>query len=258
MEAFFVPLADVRTLAQLLRCKSSDGHSDASTSLCCSCNHAVSSEPSIPPFEQEAALRSRLGGPALPVSDLRLALPPAEQIRASRSRFSTVQVPLEFDEYQSRGRGPALDQHECLQACLRTFARTMLRGCFISLLLDDGATVLAEVAMDSDLTHLVVHVQRFRQTFPLMGIEHLCAPSAVLYGRGMLLADSQLDERSCAVTFEGGQFLTFVFDSSRTRKYFEVGLLFLIMVSKSGAKRAPSPDAESSHFGSAMPSVARV
>lgn len=239
--ALFLAMEALNVAQFFGKCNSWNGHTDAS-SPCCSCHQSVNAEPSIPPLEQEAALRSRLSGTALPVSDLRLIMPPVQERCASRSRFRSLPVPEEFDRLHLRDYVPSRDQQQCLQACLRAFTQTMLRGCLMNLLLDSGEDLPTEVTMDADLTHLVLHVSRVQRPVAIAAIERMGAPSQAMAKQGSALAVRHLDEVGCSLMFERGQFLTFIFNTGRARKYFQVCLMAMITISASRTKAMPFHD----------------
>mmetsp|Transcript_16921 Transcript_16921/g.54090 ORF Transcript_16921/g.54090 Transcript_16921/m.54090 type:complete len:348 (-) Transcript_16921:49-1092(-) len=130
------------------------------------------------------------------------------------------------------------EQRQGLQACMRAFTRCLLRGISVSVLLDDGCTCLAEARMDSELTHLVLHVPNAQHPVALRSIESVSTPEESWLPQ---VAGGRLGnlEVCCAtLIIEGGQFLTLVFDSSRTREYFEVCLKVLILARESGSPSA--------------------
>lgn len=191
-------------------------------SFCCNGNQggdsvtldgAVAAVASTEPFSQRAQ---------------RQQLPVQSCVTASRAMLSFLQVPREFDAVRLQTCAEDEEQQRALQLCMRAFTHSMLRGCLVRVLLDDGTTILTEVAMDSDLTHLVLHVPRIQHPVALVSIEDVCMPSKVKR-RGTVPSLDQLDERGITLMIEGGQFLSLVFDNARTRNYFQTCLKLVVM-----------------------------
>ncbi|CAJ1457370.1 unnamed protein product [Effrenium voratum] len=172
--------------------------------------------------------------------------------------FRSLQVPPEFDGAQRKVLEAASgvlsptsardrdDQQRCLQACVRAFTRALLAGVNVCVLLDDNRTRLAEARLDSDITHLVLHVPHAQHPVALKYIKGICCPTAtwptVTYGE-----ESSLQCRA-TLTMRGGQYLTFVFDTARVREYFEMCLKVLIIAKgewtnpeDSGEEISPTP-----------------
>jgi len=163
---------------------------------------------------------------------------------ASRGVPPVLQVPPEFDlvriNHRSSAEAPAAgsrtpeEQQRLLQMCLRTFARALLRGIRMSVLLDDGRTLLTEASLDSELTHLVLHMPNVQCPVALRCIEKICSPDEVTAGAVLTTNQAYLDERCTTLVLRGGQFLTFVFEASRSREYFEM-CLKVVILAKGGA-----------------------
>lgn len=153
-----------------------------------------------------------------------------------------LQVPAEFDlvrlsrfgEAPASGSRTPEEQQQLLQMCLRSFARALLRGIRMSVLLDDGRTLLTEASLDSELTHLVLHMPNVQCPVALRCIEKICSPDEVSAGAVVTTNQAYLDERCTTLVLRGGQFLTFVFESSRSREYFEM-CLKVVILAKGGA-----------------------
>lgn len=166
----------------------------------------------------------------------------ADEYEGSRGVPPVLQVPAEFDLVRlSRfGEAPATgsrtpeEQQQLLQMCLRSFARALLRGIRMSVLLDDGRTLLTEASLDSELTHLVLHMPNVQCPVALRCIEKICSPDEVSAGAVVTTNQAYLDERCTTLVLRGGQFLTFVFESSRSREYFEM-CLKVVILAKGGA-----------------------
>lgn len=161
------------------------------------------------------------------------------------SSLTTLQVPPEFDVARVGVAQPlggaskcdTAEQRRCLQASLQAFTRSLLVGVHVSVLLDDCRTRLAEARLDSELTHLVLHVPHTQHPVALQSIEAVHAGEvapAVSPTHQSLLGD-----RCVTLIIEGGQFLTFVFDEPRIREYFEVCLKIVILARERGAGTAP-------------------
>jgi hypothetical protein len=152
-----------------------------------------------------------------------------------------LQVPAEFDlvrldrfgEATPSSRTPE-EQQRLLQVCLRSFARALLRGIRMSVLLDDGRTLLTEASLDSELTHLVLHMPNVQCPVALRCIEKICSPDEVTAGAVLTTNQAYLDERCTTLVLRGGQFLTFVFEASRSREYFEMCLKVVILAKGTG------------------------
>lgn len=159
-----------------------------------------------------------------------------------------LQVPPEFDivRLDRFGEGPGTstrspeEQQQLLQMCLRTFARALLRGIRMSVLLDDGRTLLTEASLDSELTHLVLHMPNVQCPVALRCIEKICSPDEVSAGAVLTTNQAYLDERCTTLVLRGGQFLTFVFEASRSREYFEM-CLKVVILAKGGSSLEQSP-----------------
>lgn len=169
----------------------------------------------------------------------------------SRGVPPVLQVPAEFDlvrldrfgDASYSSRSPEEQQH-LLQKCLRTFARALLRGIRMSVLLDDGRTLLTEASLDSELTHLVLHMPNVQCPVALRCIEKICSPDEVTAGAVLTTNQAYLDERCTTLVLRGGQFLTFVFETCKSREYFEMCLKVLILAKASGLGTAPIGSAE--------------
>lgn len=159
-------------------------------------------------------------------------------------RGGVLQSPLAKDtESGSLGIPPqaAQEQRQCLQACLRAFTRSLLRGITVSVMLDDGCTCLAEARMDSELTHLVLHVPNAQHPVALKSIESVSLPDESWLPQVQRPHMGQVDLCCVTLIIEGGQFLTLVFDSPRTREYFEVCLKVLILARESNSPASRQP-----------------
>jgi len=169
---------------------------------------------------------------------------PAGQQGASASKPSNrrganaLEVAAEFDRAWGIGGQASQvteeEQRRCLQASVQAFTRSLLRGISMSVLLEDGRTLLAEASLDTDLTHLVLHVPNLQHPVALRCIESVGAPYDVTQADGMTSSQAYLEERCTTLVIKGGQYLTFVFASPSTREYFEVCLKVLI-VAREGA-----------------------
>merc|ERR1719174_331448 len=170
----------------------------------------------------------------------------------SRGVPPVLQVPAEFDSVRLGGfnevspstRTPE-EQQRLLQTCLRTFARALLRGIRMSVLLDDGRTLLTEASLDSELTHLVLHMPNVQCPVALRCVEKICSPDEVATGSVHTTNQAYLDERCTTLVLRGGQFLTFVFETSKTREYFEMCLKVVILAKGTGFGAAPAGSGES-------------
>lgn len=166
---------------------------------------------------------------------------------ATRGGPPPLEVAPEFDSLsldyaQLDGFSPeaprrVVEQRRLLQACLRAFTRSLLRGVCLRVLLDDGRTLFTEASLDSDLTHLVLHMTSAQRPVALKCIERLCAPEDVVRGGVQTTNAAFLDVRCSTLLLQDGQFLTFVFDALRTREYFEMCLKVILM-----AKASDEPD----------------
>lgn len=165
----------------------------------------------------------------------------------SRGVPPVLQVPAEFDlvrldrfnEVPGMGSRTPEEQQRLLQMCLRSFARALLRGIRMSVLLDDGRTLLTEASLDSELTHLVLHMPNVQCPVALRCIEKICSPDEVTAGAVLTTNQAYLDERCTTLVLRGGQFLTFVFEASRSREYFEM-CLKVVILAKGGASLGAS------------------
>jgi len=179
---------------------------------------------------------------------------------ATSSTLGALEPPPEFDQARgavfgdgAAGASQAVEeeQERCLQTSLKAFTRAMLRGVGVSVLLDDGRSRLAEARMDSGLTHLVLHVPNAQHPIALGSIESVSCPEDGWLPAGAP-SGGQFDESCATLVMEGGQFLTLVFDGSRTREYFEMCLKVLILAQEtSGACTACGVDGSSSSCGGA-------
>jgi len=179
---------------------------------------------------------------------------------ATSCTLGALEPPPEFDQARgvvfgdgAAGASQAVEeeQERCLQTSLKAFTRAMLRGVGVSVLLDDGRSRLAEARMDSGLTHLVLHVPNAQHPIALGSIESVSCPEDGWLPAGAP-SGGQFDESCATLVMEGGQFLTLVFDGSRTREYFEMCLKVLILAQEtSGACTACGVDGSSSSCGGA-------
>lgn len=208
--------------------------------MCCSCRddselltaawrHSLDADDALPVVP----------GPAGGAAEDQRGEPPA----ASRGVPPVLQVPPEFDlvrldrfgEAAGAGSRTPEEQQRLLQMCLKTFARALLRGIRMSVLLDDGRTLLTEASLDSELTHLVLHMPNVQCPVALRCIEKICSPDEVSAGAVLTTNQAYLDERCTTLVLRGGQFLTFVFEASRSREYFEMCLKVVILAKGGGA-----------------------
>lgn len=155
------------------------------------------------------------------------------------SRQTFLQVPPEFDAVKKSAAG-CKDQQLSLQKLIRGFTRSLLRGVCLNVLLDDGRTLLTGAALDSDLTHLVLHVPNMQHPVSLSSIEDLCAPSSVVEAARMMKSLTVSGERCVTLVIRGGQFLTFFFEAPRIREYFEFCFKIVILAGSrsQGSKRS--------------------
>jgi len=218
---------------------------EAKDPMCCSCRDE--GELLTDAFRRsldadDAALPKLVGQP--------LAASNSDQA-AGRGVPPVLQVPPEFDlvRIDRFGESPgassrtAEEQQQLLQMCLRSFARALLRGIRMSVLLDDGRTLLTEASLDSELTHLVLHMPNVQCPVALRCIEKICSPDEVSAGAVLTTNQAYLDERCTTLVLRGGQFLTFVFEASRSREYFEMCLKVVILAK--GGSSLDGPEGES-------------
>ena len=163
-----------------------------------------------------------------------------------------LQVPPEFEGAQRRVF-QALDDHltskdredqqRCLQACVRSFTKSLLAGINVCVLLDDHRTRLAEARLDSDLTHLVLHVPHAQHPVALRCIEGIACPTPTW----PTVSYSEESSLQCqaTLTIVGGQYLTFVFDNTRVREYFEMCLKVLVIATGRETDEAAEKSPES-------------
>lgn len=140
--------------------------------------------------------------------------------------------------------GDEAEHKRCLQVSLKAFTRSLLRGVSVSVLLDDSRTRLAEARLDTDLTHLVLHVPHQQHPVALKCIESICMPDEAWAppGAADTVGQALLDERCATLIISGGQFLTFVFDSVRTREYFETCLKVIILAGDHASPQSKQGD----------------
>lgn len=182
------------------------------------------------------------------------AVPPS--VPTSPAGLGKLQVPLEFDDARSgllsaagcpstpnshtsssspssQCHAAVEEQRRCLQFSLRAFTRSMLRGISVNVLLDDGRTRLAEARLNTELSHLVLHVPNAQHPVALKCIETICIGEAQdqspTRGQG-------LNDRCATLIIQGGQFLTFVFDTARIREYFEMSLKVIILAGEARSR----------------------
>merc|ERR1719329_1229375 len=131
----------------------------------------------------------------------------------------------------------AEQQKSLLQASLHTFTRALLNGVCMRVLLDDGRTLFTEASLDSDLTHIVIHMTNSQRPVALRSIERLCSPEEVVRGGVQTTNADFVDARCCTLLLQDGQFLTFAFDAVTTREYFETCLQVLLLAKGGLSKR---------------------
>jgi len=161
---------------------------------------------------------------------------------ATRKGPPMLQVPNEFDgvSLDCSQTPVSAEQRRLLQASLRIFTRSLLRGVCMNVLLDDGRTLFAEASLDTELTHLVLHMPNIQCPVALKCIESICAPEDVMADSVVASNQAFLDDRCTTLVIRDGQFLTFVFDTPRTREYFETCLKIIIMAKgEKGEKGRP-------------------
>jgi len=156
---------------------------------------------------------------------------------ASRCTAPALQVPLEFDSIQlnepseaTRTPSTPQEQQRLLRACLRAFTRALLRGTRVGVLLDDGCTLEAEASLDSELTHLVLHMEGVQCPVALRAISNIYSPEDVRAGAVCIRNAFFLHGGCSTLVLRDEQFLSMVFDTSRQRAYFETCLKVLILV----------------------------
>ncbi|CAE7537919.1 hypothetical protein AK812_SmicGene41908 [Symbiodinium microadriaticum] len=180
--------------------------------------------------------------------------------------FRRLQVPAEFDGAQTKvlqavsgNYSPSSarekhDQQRCLKVCVQSFTRALLQGINVCVLLDDNRTRLAEARLDSDITHLVLHVPHAQHPVALKYIDGICPPTPT-WPTPSFGEDGCLQSRA-TLTMRGGQFLTFVFDSPRVREYFEMCLKVLIIAK--GGERTPEDTSSGEILGASLDKDSKV
>lgn len=187
-----------------------------------------------------------------------------EQAHAGQSRFPPLQVPPEFDRVrlganeEGEVSAVATGSHErqrCLQASLRAFAKSMRRGISICVVASSSRTVPGEASMNSELTHLVVHMRSMQQSVALdsieavrvacdveaSGIRAFSLPTASPDRSGCIL----VEERCLTLDLRSRPPTVFAFESSRAREYFETCLKVLILAADNVQDAASSRDLRS-------------
>lgn len=178
-------------------------------------------------------------------------LAPRNESRSSptkvKGRTGALEVPEEFEKARLRqlmsAEAGSIDEtarQESLKVCIRHFTRSLVKGICMSVLLDDGRTLLTDASLNSELTHLVLYVPNLQHPVALCCIESVCAPYEVMQGE--MLNQALLDERCTTLIIRGGQFLTFVFDTARIREYFEVCLKVLILAREPAGEPLTGPE----------------
>lgn len=142
-----------------------------------------------------------------------------ETVPVSARLRTSLQVPPEFDAVKT-SPPDSTEQQVSLQGLIRGFTRALLRGVCLNVLLDDGRTQPTGAALDSDLTHLVLHVSNMQHPVALSSIEDLCSPAAV-YETRTSFALPVPDDWCLTLVLSGGTFLTLLFEEARLREYFE-------------------------------------
>lgn len=157
---------------------------------------------------------------------------------------TTLKVPPEFDAVTVSIRGIP-GQQANLQALILGFTRALLRGVSLNVLLDDGRTLLTGAALDSDLTHLVLHVPNMQHPVALSNIADLCSPSVVYQARCTTVILPVPDNSCITLVMHGGEFLTLLFEDVRLREYFEFCFKVVILAGSQrpelGTPDAPDP-----------------
>lgn len=133
--------------------------------------------------------------------------------------------------------GSAERQKSLLQASLHAFTRSFFSGVCLRVLLDDGRTLFTEASLDSDLTHIVLHMTNSQRPVALRSIERLCSPEDVVRGGVQTSNAGFVDGTCCTLLLQDGQFLTFVFDTVATREYFETCLQVLLLAKEGYGNR---------------------
>merc|ERR1712060_1016472 len=124
----------------------------------------------------------------------------------------------------------------------------MGRGVSVNVLLDDGRTRLAEARLNTELSHLVLHVPNAQHPVALKCIETICIGEAQDQSAAMR-SQGLWNDRCATLIIQGGQFLTFVFDAARTREYFEMCLKVIILASDQTARAKASAPHQSGAEG---------
>lgn len=164
-------------------------------------------------------------------------------VLATRGGPPVLVAPQEFRHLASKHRPE--EQRRLLKATLQAFTRAMVSGVCMRVLLDDGRTLLTETSLDSDLTHLVLHMANAQRPVALHAIESVCAPDDMT--QEFVANQNFVDLRCTTLLLRDGQFISFVFDSVRTREFFEVSMKLLLVVKGShrpkhrGPLPVPSP-----------------
>lgn len=160
----------------------------------------------------------------------------ASEASRPNGRLPPLEAAPEFTRWQLE-TGSAEQQKSLLQASLHAFTRSFFSGVCLRVLLDDGRTLFTEASLDSDLTHIVLHMTNSQRPVALRSIERLCSPEDVVRGGVQTTNAGFVDARCCTLLLGDGQFLTFVFEAVATREYFQTCLQVLLLAKEGHGSR---------------------
>jgi hypothetical protein len=138
-----------------------------------------------------------------------------------------LEVPYEFYTFQTSTVYAAggltqsqllIEQKAQMHTVLKQFARDLLNGVWMDVLLNDGAILPAFVKMDSRMTVLSIRARDEVRTLPLSDVEKVCGSEEL---RNIETANQRYIEETCVtLVLRGQQFVTFRLDNAHASEYF--------------------------------------
>lgn len=157
---------------------------------------------------------------------------PTESSNAEDECFADVDRGVECLEGPAiTPNGDELCEYRFLNTAVASFARTLLRGICIEVIIEKGGPVFSEVSLDSDMAILTVKSEfEPGHDIQLCEVETVASFAELQNGSHHVpsVLQSHLDHKCCTLVVRGGHFVTFRFDSERTTEYFSLCVRFLV------------------------------
>jgi len=145
----------------------------------------------------------------------------------SSQKDSSARLQPDEIEDQKQLRLSSSDGELLMDHALRSFTATMQQDVEVQVLLDDGQLLDVVVALNASATELVLRVNGTARTVSLDDVERVCCPEEA--AKACTANSSHLSEKCVTLVLSSTHFLTFVFETDRLGKYFEMCLRALVV-----------------------------